>query len=342
MWSRQVGTEANDFTSAVTVDSNGAIYIAGRTQGAFPGKTALGGGNDAFLIKYYADGTVLWTQQLGTSRFDSGDALGIGGEDVLYILGDTRGSFPDLENVGGFDAYLGRYDSDGDEIWTRQFATTTDDLASGIAVDNRGDVYVVGRTLGVFPGERGQIAEDAFIQKYDGEGNVVWSRQMATSGFDEAVAVAVDGEFNAFMVGSTSGRIPDQTKAGMGSEIFVVRYDDVGDLMWARQFGTHADDFATDAAIDLQGNLYVIGSVGGSLPGQAGLGGRDDGFLRLYDPDGNELWTLQFGTLFSESTAGIQVADGYVYLAGTTDGGIFDQANLGKKDAFLMKIQVPR
>lgn len=67
------------------------------------------------------------------------------------------------------------------------------------------------------------------------------------------------------------------------------------EIEWTRQFGTSSYDNECGVAAGPQGEVYVAGWTRGALPGQT-FAGEDDVFLRKYDPDGNEVWTRQFGT----------------------------------------------
>ena len=73
------------------------------------------------------------------------------------------------------------YDPNGVEVWTRQFGTAAFDLASGVAVDDDGNVYVVGRTESVLSGQTSTGGSDAFIRKYNSVGMEVWTRQFGAS-----------------------------------------------------------------------------------------------------------------------------------------------------------------
>ncbi|MFQ5933557.1 MAG: SBBP repeat-containing protein, partial [Dehalococcoidia bacterium] len=64
---------------------------------------------------------------------------------------------------------------------------------------------------------------------------------------------------------------------------------------WVRQFGSGATDMATDVAVDREGNVYVAGITAGVLPDQTSAGSRD-ALVRKYAPDGQEMWTVQFGS----------------------------------------------
>lgn len=85
-----------------------------------------------------------------------------------------------------------KYDTNGNILWTRQFGSGALDQAFGVAVDSNGNSYVAGFTDFVLPGETSAGLEDAFVRKYDTNGNIVWTRQFGTSQSDQAFAVAAD------------------------------------------------------------------------------------------------------------------------------------------------------
>lgn len=84
---------------------------------------------------------------------------------------------------------------------------------------------------------------------------------------------------------------------------------------WVRQFGTPADDVATGVAGDGSG-AYVVGYTGGSFGSQIGA---VDSFIRKYDPDGNVLWTRQFGTVVDDFAYGVATHTSGVYVVGAID-----------------------
>src|SRR5437762_3541924 len=68
LWTRQFGTAVNDFPGGLAADASG-VYVAGSTHGTLPGQTSAGD-EDAFVRKYDAAGTELWTRQFGTDSTD--------------------------------------------------------------------------------------------------------------------------------------------------------------------------------------------------------------------------------------------------------------------------------
>jgi hypothetical protein len=106
--------------------------------------------------------------------------------------------------------------------WIRQFGTSDWDSAGGVAVDTSG-VYVTGGTDGALPGQTSSGDYDAFVRKYDGSGNELWTRQFGSSYVDRARGVAVDGSGNAYVAGGTNDALPGQSSSG-GLDAFLVKF----------------------------------------------------------------------------------------------------------------------
>jgi hypothetical protein len=116
-------------------------------------------------------------------------------------------------------------------------------------------------------------------------------------------------------------------------DAFVAKYSPVGDLLWVRQIGTVAGEFAGSAAVDKQGNVYIAGDSHGDLGGK-NLGDAD-AYIAKYNPNGRRLWTRKLGTRAGDVVTGICTDDhGRVYAVGLTDGDL-GAANAGSGDGFV-------
>lgn len=105
LWIRQLGTSANDEGFGVSADGLGNVYLSGRTRGSLGGTNA--GLADAFISKFNAAGTLLWTQQLGTSGWDGSLAVSADGMGNVYFSGGTEGSMGTV-NAGFGDAFVAK------------------------------------------------------------------------------------------------------------------------------------------------------------------------------------------------------------------------------------------
>jgi uncharacterized protein (TIGR03437 family) len=162
---------------------------------------------------------------------------------------------------------------------------------------------------------------------------IQWTRQFGTTGTENAYAVAVAP--NAlYAVGEVqNGAFPGATNAGR-TDAFVSKFDLDGVLLWSRQFGTAGPDAARGVAADASG-VYVVGDIGGALQGPSA--GAGDVFVRKYDPEGNILWTKQFGGTTDDQASAAAVDASGVYVTGFITGTLPGQTDAGSNDVFVRK-----
>lgn len=330
LWTCQFGTVSDDYVNGIAVDATG-MYVAGYTYGTFPGQTRAGR-YDVFVRKYDFNGTELWTRQFGTTTYDYAYGISVDAAGV-YVAGATNGILPGQTRVGDYDAFVRKYDLNGTEQWTRQFGTTSKDYVNGISVDATG-AYVAGHTNGALPNQTSAGGYDAFVRKYDSNGNAIWTNQFGTTLGDYAYGISVDASA-VCVSGYTEDTLPGQTSAS-GIDAFVRTYDLNGAELWTRQFGTTSSDYAYGISVDATG-VCVVGYTDGALPGQANSG-YTDAFVRKYDLSGSELWTCQFGTVSFDYAGGISGDATGAYVAGHTYGTFPGQTSAGGYDAFVAKL----
>ena len=212
LWAHAFGANGDpgafDIAYGVTVQG-ASVYVVGSTWGVFPGQVNEGVA-DIFLRKYDTNGNYQWTTQLGSSFSDYGyaTAADISG---VYIAGATLGTLPSQTSLGQNDAFVMKYDHNGVLLWIDQFGTSTSDQANGVAADGDNPL-VVGQTNGMLPGETKVGGTDAFIRKYDADGNVLWTVQYGTTAWDSAFGVSLP---MMYVAGATGGTRPGQTSAGL-------------------------------------------------------------------------------------------------------------------------------
>jgi catechol 2,3-dioxygenase-like lactoylglutathione lyase family enzyme len=315
LWIRQLGTSATDGASAAAPDGSGGVYVSGTTLGSLGGPNT--GGNDAWLARYDSAGNQVWIRQLGASNYDYANAAAPDGSGGVYVSGYTSGDLGG-PNAGGFDAWLARYDSAGNQVWIRQLGKGSNDNASAAVPDGSGGVHVSGTTSGSFGGPSAGAA-DAWLAHYDSAGNRLWIRQLGTNTGDHAYAAAPDGSGGLYVSGFTDGSLGGPSAGA--ADAWLAHYDSAGNRLWIRQLGTNTDDHAYAAAPDGSGGLYVGGYTIGSLGGPNA--GGYDAWVARYDGAGNQLWIRQLGTSSGEvANAAAPDGAGGLYVSGGTDGSL--------------------
>jgi len=284
VWIDQFGTDIINQSFDIDVDDNGNVYVSGITvKSGEPGGT-LPATDDYWITKYDTNGNRQWFKEFDSTStnpndldFDESYGVAVTGDGKVYASGWTLGNLGGT-NAGFYDAWVGKYDTNGNQEWVRQFGTSTYEFSWDVDTDTQGNAYAVGWTLGDLGGKNaGQY--DAWLVKYDGDGNQKWIRQFGTSGDDEAFGVETDLDGNIYVVGYTNN---DLVKKNAGSfDAWVVKYDSNGNQKWAQQFGTPDFDQALGVTVDnVTGSLYVTGSTNSSF-GDTPAGSVDSWVAKL-------------------------------------------------------------
>jgi uncharacterized protein (TIGR03437 family) len=215
VWTKTFTTTSgpiNVIPLGVAADATGA-YVTGQSPGPLSGQAAEPN-QDLFTRKYDPDGNLLWTDQFGTSFQEYAYAVTAGASGV-YVVGTTIGllgiqTLPTFD----FDGWVRKYDTGGTVQWTKQFGTIDREQAFGAIADDTG-VYVVGYTRSVL-GAASLGGEDAFLVRYDSNGNLLWTLQTGSVDDDYAYGVATDGA--AIYMGGYTDRnsVPRTVVSGLG------------------------------------------------------------------------------------------------------------------------------
>jgi hypothetical protein len=275
IWAKQFGTSDYDSGYSVTIDSGGDLYVTGETRGTFAGQMSSGNA-DTFIAKYDSSGNQIWIKQFGTSEYDRGDAITADTDDNLYVTGMTLDTFPGESSSGSGDTYIAKYDNEGNQIWIKQFGTSDDDDGTSVTTDSGGNIYLTGFTDGTFAGQTSNGSRDAYIAKFDSDGNQIWTKQFGTSDFDNGSSITTDINDHLYVGGHTYGTFSGQSSSG-SSDVYIAKYDSDGNQAWAKQFGTSDNDSASGLSItaDESENLYVTGTTMGEFEGETNSGGHD-------------------------------------------------------------------
>lgn len=201
---RQAGTTAGDMAADIDIDSSGNLFLSGYTGGAFPGQTNAGSA-DAFVCKCDLSSNEIWIRQFGNAGWNVATGVKADSQGNVYVAGSTDYALPGQTNAGSSDAFIRKYDTHGNVLWTRQFGSTNGDIAMRIALDSGGNVLVSGYTYGALPGQEYAGGQDVFVCKYDEDGNELWTREYGTTDTETTPGIFVDIEGSSYVSGSTGG-----------------------------------------------------------------------------------------------------------------------------------------
>jgi len=253
-WHREFGTVNTDYGRGIAIDSSNNIYVTGFIDAVYVYPQMIG---DVFLKKYTIDGTEVWSRQFGTTGSDEGLSVAVDTTGAVYLTGYTKGAMVAGQYKGGKDVFIAKYDGAGNQVWIKQFGTTSDEEGLGIAVDAAFNVYVTGYTTGMMVAGQYKGGKDIFVAKYDGAGNQIWIKQSGTANDDQGNAITVDAAGTIYITGFFEQTTLDPTK--IYGKIVTSSYDTDGNLLWQGLAGSPYDNRGQGIAVDPSGMVYVTG-----------------------------------------------------------------------------------
>lgn len=314
LWAYRAGGIQDDNSNGVAVDTAGNSYITGGyasatiTFGATTLTNTVAGTENIFIVKYSSSGTVIWARSYGGTLSEKGNAVGVNITGYPVITGTFSSSGINfgvgfISNQGGPDLFVARLDPGGVNIFARSSSSESTAKGESIAVDRYGNSYVTGyfinRTItfgGVTLTNKGW--GDVFVVKYDSLGNVLWAKSAGTVGQDAGVGICVDTMGNAYITGIFDGGsivFGSFTLFNSGNaDLFFVKYDSAGNVVWARREGGSSLDLAEAITIDSASNIIITGFFQSSsifpTPHTVGVSSGSTAFFVKLDSDGNILW----------------------------------------------------
>ena len=337
-WNRLLGTLGGDGGFGIAVDASGNSYISGYTGGNLNGYMNAGQ-YDIFVAKYDPEGNRQWTRLLGTPVEDISFDIAIDSIGNSYITGSTKGNLDGIQNKGGDDIFITKYNSNGDRLWTQLLGTPSNEVSYSIAVDSNGNSYITGFTNGKLDEQNHKGLDDVFVAKYDTNGNKQWTKLIGTADKEVGYGIAVDSIGNIYISGYTNGDLDEISNTG-DFDIFISKYDINGNKQWTRLLGTVLPDFGFDVTVDAIGNCYVTGFTYGDLDGKSNAGDKDI-FIAKYNTTGNKQWAILIGSASEEIGLRIVVDNkGYGYVTGYTYGNLDGKPNMGEADILVARFGV--
>jgi uncharacterized delta-60 repeat protein len=290
---------SQDNANAITVDSSGNVYVAGRSVGLTTDGYAT--------IKYDTDGNELWVARYEGPNGATATAVVVDSLGNVYVTGNvvTGGCGSACQDYAAV-----KYNSSGDQQWASLYDGPADegDSADSIAVDESGNVYVAGTSSGG-PGTLNDYATvkynaggaEQWVSRYDGPAN----------SWETANSIALDSSGNVYVGGYSYGG------PGTSYDYATIKYNTDGVEQWVSRYdNSSGSEMAALLAVDSSGNAYVTGySVGSGT-------GKDYATVK-YDTNGSQLWVQRYNgpANSDDEAAGIAIdGSGGIYVTGNSPG----------------------
>jgi len=306
LWAKSFGSLSQDYAQSITCDAIGNIYVAGgfASSSITFGSTTLTnkGQTDIYVVKYDTNGNVIWAKSADGTWGDfvysiTNDATG-----NVYITGKffspsiTFGNNT-LTNAGFSDMFIAKYDAIGNVLWAKSANAPLNSTGNGISTDVAGNVYVTGGfegssiTFGTITLTNISTSSDVFIAKYAPNGNEIWAKSFGASSQDYGYSITNDTQGYIYIIGMYNGviNLGTTTLSNAGNiDIFIVKYDALGNMLWANSVGGLYNDYGIDITIDTWGNVCTTGNFNSGVIGFSSItfgttiltsGGGGDAFI---------------------------------------------------------------
>jgi gliding motility-associated-like protein len=253
--------------------------------------------------------------------------------------------------------------------WAISMAGNSYDACKAITLDDAGNVYATGyfSTTVDFDAGTGVFnlsavnAEDAYMAKYDPAGKLIWAKNIGDFRYQAGNALTLDANGNIYVTGIFFGTTDFDPGPGVSNlvsagneDIFVCKYDNTGNFIWAKKFGGPTNDFCNAIKLDATGNIFINGYFEGTADFDPGIGvfnlvsaGSTDIFICKLNKDGILQWAKQIGGPLSDVAFDIDLDEqNNVYSTGfywaTVDfdpgPGVVNFTSAAMGDGYVLKL----
>lgn len=351
------------YGAGLAVDANQAVVITGSFNNAVEfgiGPLMSVGGQDGFLAKFSPSELPLWSKQFGdkynqysaSAAFDTkGNILICGANEGTIDFGAGPITSPGAGFPGGSSAFVAKFDSSGNHLWSKGFGDGSDQSGVLVVPDTAGNVLFLAQGGGTFDFGGGVLTSnegDFFVAKFDASGKHMWSHGFGGADIQYGDRIAVDAMGDVFILAHGPGSVDfggGTLSAAGDSDIFVAKLDPAGKHVWSRRFGYPGGAAAgVGLDVDADNHVFVTGRFEGKIDFGGGLltsAGKKDIFVAKLSAKGGHLWSRRFGDAEDQYPTGTVFASGLFitgYFAGSVDFGSGPLMSAGGTDVFVAKL----
>jgi hypothetical protein len=315
LWAKSAGGTGDDSGQSIATDAAGNIYVTGYfiSSSITFGTTTLtnAGSNDIFVVKYDAQGNVLWAKREGGAFGDRAFGISTDASNNVIVTGYycnqiTFGSYS-INNPGFNNSmFVVKYNSSGNALWANGSLCTGFNSGASTTTDASGNVYVTGFysassiTFGTTTYTNAG-ARDMFTVKYNDAGVLQWAKHAGGTGNESGYGIKSDLNGNVYVTGyfnSPSIIIGADTLTNYGiNDIYLIKYDVTGNELWYKAAGNSGEEQALSITSDSLGNVYIIGFTSSPSLSFGTVTLTNNGtnfiFVAKYDAFGNTIWVKE-------------------------------------------------
>ena len=358
IWDHTYGGDFSDLDMLVRKAPDGGYYVACSSLSDVSGNKTVPsfGSYDVWVFKIDSIGNIQWQTALGGDKSDLFKSMIVTSDGDLLIASYTFSGISGnktVDSVGGYDIWLVKLDSMGNQIWQSRAGSDGWDIIQYNSLVERpnGNYLIAGWSEGSISGDKTIASfggDDYWLVEFDTAGNIVWQGVYGWTSTDVASGVVNTSDGGFIVSGdSQSGIGGVKTSPSLGQQDFwILRFDADHNLLWDKTYGGAAEDYLPSSTLVWPDGSLVIAGV--SLSGVSGnktqpnYGASDFWILRL-DMDGNEIWQKSYGGPASDYYPVLATnSDNELYIVGpssSTAGGNKSVGTYGSYDTWLIHLE---
>ena len=351
-WNRTYGGSKDDRGQAVIQTTDGGYAIAGYAMSSDGDGSNNEGFHDHWIIKLNPVGDIEWERSFGFAGHDhaydlvesSDGGFFFGGFlDVVASGGagsSEKGSYLTRHGVGEF--WGTKIDENGNLQWRHFFGGTNNDRAYGV-VNSFDGGYIMS---GFSESDDTDISNtkgsyDFWLVKLDANGNLVWERSFGGSGIDVSYDIERTDDNAYVVVGHSFSMDKDITSNHGESDVWLIKIDEQGELLWERTFGGSAFDSANSVKQTADGGFLIAGNSRSSDQDVTNNNGENDIWVVKTDFEGILEWqTAVGGTGIDFGYDAIEQGENNIIIVGESGSSDFNsQEHKGATDLVVVKFR---
>ncbi|MBD3166101.1 T9SS type A sorting domain-containing protein [bacterium] len=311
-WVQAMSGTTHRGARAIDHAPGGGFYAAGYIN-------SLSGSTDFYLVRTDSMGLPLWEAITDNGGREYAFDVLAAPDGGCYVAGYS--SAPSAGGLGGRNAYLARYDADGNLLWDEVYGGPGHDGFNAAAFTTDGDIILAGYVGS--PVEYLQTPPDACLWKVDPNGELIWERVYSGDDGDRFTDVHVTLNGDIYATGYTGSQ-------GHGNRDFILLHaDENGDSLDYTPWGSSASDWAYDLVMTSDGDFLMAG--------RSDIHGSDffQAALRRVSADGNHVFSRKYGEsdFYDYAHCALETSDGNYIAAGITK-----TPENGQNDVYLFEV----
>ncbi len=356
LWEEYFGGNAFDLLVAAYETPDSGYILAGYSDssGSRDKLENNRGGDDYWIIKLDVNRNIEWQRTIGgpdndrlTTMIQTADGGYLLGGDSISSSGGEKSGF----SRGMSDMWIVKLDASGNIEWEETYGGSLNDFVDTILIAPDGGYVLAGSSSSNAGFEKGDnakgIGEDYWVLHIDGNGTIIWQRTIGGSSTD-VLRHAINTNDGAYLLSGTSnsGISADKDEPTQDTDVWLVKLELNGNIIWKRNIGTSGTEWLMGSANASDGGFFlgVMSNANANGPKtENARGGRDYWGVKI-DALGNIEWEKTLGGSENDNPQYVlQTPDRGYLMAGWSDSGISGDKNepsIGpSRDVWLVKLR---